>query len=62
MMNRMTVNQMDVESKFPEGSGNVKKAKGFGPEVKGCEVINPRVYEDKTRFHKTAETLSISMK
>jgi hypothetical protein len=58
MMNSKTVNKMDVESEFPEGSGNVKKPKGFRPEVKGSEVINPRVDKDESRLHKTVETFS----
>ena len=49
---------MDLKPKFSEISGDIKKAQGLGPEVKGREVINPGVYKNKMRFHKTAETLS----
>jgi len=45
------VDKVDMKAPFSQEAGDVKETKGLGPEVVGCEVVNPGVDQNECLGH-----------
>jgi len=50
-MDIQTVKEVDAKSAFTKKTCDIEEPEGFGPEIIGGKIVDPRIDKDEVRFH-----------